>query len=137
MRGGRSVGKDFVLLLGLSLSLEDVLDDLSLFDEEGADDPGANATGASRTAVSTRHALLTLRDGSVLARSVCLDTGKVGVAVTALGDGASLLDVEVTKVATRCLDELSASRLGVVRVALAESDTLSHLLMQCARHGTR
>jgi hypothetical protein len=49
------------------------------------------------------------------------------VAVTALGDGTALLQVKVAKVTTGSLDHLAAGRLGVVRVALAESDTLSHL----------
>ena len=56
-------------------------------------------------------------------------TGKSDVAVTALGDSAALLNVQVSQVSTRRLDDLSASRLGVVGVALAEGDTLSHLVV--------
>ncbi len=60
-----------------------------------------------------------------------LDTAQIRVAVTALGDSTALGDVKVTKVATGSLDDLSASRLGVVRVTLAEGDTLSHLFFDC------
>lgn len=70
---------------------------------------------------------MTLRDGAELAGPVGLDAAQVRVAVTALGHGAALLDVQVSEVATGGLDHLATSRLGVVRVALAESDTLSHL----------
>lgn len=117
------------LLLRLSLSLEHVLDDLGLLDEEGTHDAHAHASRASRTTVSTRNRLLTLRDGAVLARAVRLDAAQVRVAVTALGDSAALLNVQVSQVSTRRLDDLSASRLGVVGVALAEGDTLSHLVV--------
>lgn len=116
------------LLLRLGLGLEDVLDNLGLLNEESTDDTGADTARASRTTVSTADRLLALRDGTVLARSVSLDTAQVSVAVTALGDGTALLNVKVAEVSTGGLDDLSASRLGVVRVTLAEGDTLSHLL---------
>lgn len=126
-------GNERILLLGLGLSLEHVLDNLGLLDEECTDDASANATRAARATVSTADRFLTLADGAVLARAVSLDTAKVRVAVTALGDGTALLDVKVAEVSTGGLDDLSASRLGVVRVALAEGDTLSHLFELGAR----
>lgn len=114
------------LLLG-GLSLQHVLNDLCLLDQESPDNPGPDAAGAPGTAVSPGHALLSLGDGSVLPGAVSLDTAKVAVAVTAFGDGTTLVYVKVTEVTTGSLDDLSASRLGVVRVTLAEGDSFGHL----------
>lgn len=113
--------------LGLSLTLEDVLDDLCLFDQKGPDNARPDTSGATRTTVSTADRLLTLRDRSKFTRTVSLDTGKVRMAITAFGHASTLGDVEVTNMSTGSLDDLATSRLGVVRVALAQSYTLGHL----------
>lgn len=52
-----------LLLLRL---LEDLLDDLLLLDEEGADDAVLDAVGAPRTTVGTLDGLLGAGDGGVL-----------------------------------------------------------------------
>lgn len=49
------------------------------------------------------------------------------MAVTALGRGGELVDVKVTDVTVGGLDDPSAVRLGVVGVARAQSEPLSHL----------
>lgn len=46
--------------------------------------------------------------------------------VSALGCGRKLFDVVVNELATRCLHNPSAVGGGVIRVALAECDTLGH-----------
>ena len=95
----------------------------------GRNIPSANAAGATGAAVGARDRLLALGERGVFAGAVSLDAAKVRVAVTTLGHRSTLLHVQVSQVATRRLDHLSARRLGVVRVALAKSDTLSHLSM--------
>ena len=47
--------------------LEDLLDDLLLLDQEGADDAVLDAVGAARATVGALDGLLGARDGSVLA----------------------------------------------------------------------
>ena len=89
--------------------------------------PSSDAGSASRTTVSALDGLDPLADSSVLAGAERLDTGEGDVAVTALGAGGGLLEVLVDELATRGLDDTSSVRLGVVGVALAQSDSLNHL----------
>jgi hypothetical protein len=56
-------------------------------------------------------------------------TWKFKVAVTALGCLCKLFEVVIHGLATGSLEHTPAVRLGVVRLALAESNTLGH----CAR----
>lgn len=102
------------------------LDDLGLLDEESANDAVTDAVGATRSSVSALNGLLSLRDLSVFTgakgRDLCgrrqsvgsvsewgpsssqgeteSYTGKSDVAVTALGGGGRLLDLDETELST-------------------------------------
>jgi hypothetical protein len=110
-----------LLLLGLLLSLgllsrllEDTLDDLLLLNKESTDDLLLDRVGRNGTTVSTVNGLLGLGDVGVLAGSQGSNTRKRDTGVSALGAGTVLLDVVVTEVATRGLDDLDLVRSRVV-----------------------
>ena len=105
------------LLLGLSLLsrlLENSLDDLLLLNEESTDDLVSNRVGRDATTVSTVNGLVGLGDIGVLSGSQGLNTRKRSTSVTTLGSGTVLLDMVVSKVSTRGLDDLNLVRSGVV-----------------------
>ena len=115
------------LLLAL-LRLDDILHDLRLLNEERTHNAGAHAVRAARATVRTVYGLLALRHLRILAGAQSLDTRELRVAVTALGRSGQLVDVQVTNLAVGGLDNTAAVRLGVVGVALAQGETLSHLV---------
>ena len=100
-----------LLLLGL---LEHLLDDLLLLDEEGTDDPVLDAVCASRATISTLDGLLGAADLCVFAGTESGDTGELDTAVTTLGSGALLLDVEISELASGSLDYADILARGVV-----------------------
>ena len=129
-----------LLLLGL-LRLDDVLHNLRLLNEEGADNagvsqipahhiPSADALRTAATTVSALHCLLALRKRGVRARANRLDARKRSVAVTTLRRSRQLLQVKVAQLAVRRLNNAPAVRPRVVGVTLAQSKTLSHLYCQ-------
>lgn len=83
---------------------------------------------AARATVGTLDSLVPLRHSGVLAGTEGLHTRKLGVAVTALWRRGELVDVQVVQLTAGGLDDPTAVRPGVVRVALAQSETLSHLV---------
>jgi len=89
--------------------------------------PSADARGAAATTVGALNSLLTLRHGGVGTGAQRLDALKRSVAVTTLGGSGQLLQVQVAQLATGSLDHAPAVRPGVVRVALTQSQPLSHL----------
>ena len=113
------LGLHLFLLLALLLLLQHLLDDLLLLNEESSDDAVTNTVTASRTTVGTLDGLLGLGDLRVLAGSESGDARELGAAVTALGDGASLLDVKQTDITTGSLDDSGSVGGGVVAVASA------------------
>jgi len=103
-----------LLLLGL---LHDLLDDLLLLDEEGADDAVTDAVGATGATVGTLDGLLGAGDLGVLARAEGGDTRELDAAVTALGGSTPLLDVKVPVLATGGPDNADLVGDRVVRLA--------------------
>lgn len=67
-----------LLLLGLASLLQDLLDDLLLLDQEGADDAVADAVAAPGTAVGALDGLLGLGERSILAGAEGGDLWVVG-----------------------------------------------------------
>lgn len=129
------------LVLLRLLGLDDVLHNLGLLNQEGADHtgyeyrrtcilyvPSANAVGATAATVRALHGLLALRERRVGAGAHGLHTGEGDVAVTALRRSRQLREVKVAQLAAGGLDDPSAVRLGVVGVTRAQSEPLSHLL---------
>ena len=109
------------LLLGLLLRLgllsrllKDALDDLLLLNKESTDDLLLDSVGRDGTTVSTADGLLGLGDVGVLAGSQSGNTGEGDTSVSTLGASAVLLDMVVTEVATRGLDDLDLVRSRVV-----------------------
>ena len=109
------------LLLGLLLRLgllsrllKDALDDLLLLNKESTDDLLLDSVGRDGTTVSTADGLLGLRDVGVLAGSQSSNTRKRNTGISTLGAGTVLLDMVVTEVATRGLDDLDLVRSRVV-----------------------
>lgn len=62
--------------------------------------PLTHAGGAARAAVRTGHILLALGEASILVGAERRNALQLGAAVTALGGGRGLLDVQVRKLAT-------------------------------------
>jgi len=89
--------------------------------------PSADARGAAAATVGTLDSLLALRHSGVSTGTERLHTLKRSMAVTALGGGGQLLQVQVAQLAARSLDHTPAVRPGVVGVALTQSQPLSHL----------
>ena len=114
-----------LLLLGLASLLQDLLDDLLLLDQEGADDAVANAVAAPGTAVGALDGLLGLGERSILAGAEGGDAGELGAAVTALGSSTALLDVKDTVLAAGSLDDPGPVGPGVVGVATAVGNALA------------
>lgn len=114
------------LLARRRLLLDDPLYNLRLLDKESADDTRPHARSASRPAVRPADVLLGLGDSRVLAWAERRDPAELAAAVAALGRGRELFDVVVAEDAARGLDDASAVRRRVVRLALAEGDTLGH-----------
>lgn len=109
------------LLLGLLLRLgllsrllKDALDDLLLLNKESTDDLLLDSVGRDGTTVSTADGLLGLGDVGVLAGSQSSNTRKRNTGISTLGAGTVLLDMVVTEVATRGLDDLDLVRSRVV-----------------------
>ena len=109
------------LLLGLLLRLgllsrllKDALDDLLLLNKESTDDLLLDGVGRDGTTVSTADGLLGLGDVGVLAGSQSSNTRKRNTGISTLGAGTVLLDMVVTEVATRGLDDLDLVRSRVV-----------------------
>ena len=109
------------LLLGLLLRLgllsgllKNTLDDLLLLDKESTDDLLLDSVGRDGTTVSTADGLLGLGDVGVLAGSQSSNTRKRNTGISTLGAGTVLLDMVVTEVATRGLDDLDLVRSRVV-----------------------
>mgnify|MGYP001762711482 CR=1 FL=1 len=136
-----------LLLLGL-LRLDDVLHNLRLLNEEGADNagvsqipahhiPSADALRTAATTVSALHCLLALRKRGVRARANRLDARKRSVAVTTLRRSRQLLQVKVAQLAVRRLNNAPAVRPRVVGVTLAQSKTLSHLFRLVRVHASQ
>ena len=105
------------LLLGLLLRLgllsgllKNTLDDLLLLDKESTDDLLLDGVGRDGTTVSTADGLLGLGDVGVLAGSQSSNTRKRNTGISTLGAGTVLLDMVVTEVATRGLDDLDLVR---------------------------
>jgi hypothetical protein len=63
----------------------------------------------------------------------CTYAGELGAAVTALGDSATLLDVQKTQVTTGGLDDTSPVGSGVVAVAAAVGNSVGHHCCESAR----
>ena len=57
----------------LFLGLEDLLDNLLLFDQESTNDTVSDTVGTTRTTISTADVLLGLGDSSELTRTESLD----------------------------------------------------------------
>jgi len=126
-----------LLLLGRSgLGLEDLLDDVSLLDQECTGDPVLDATSTPGTTVCPLNGLLTLGQGGVLAGTKGRDTGESITAVTALGRRSKLLQVVNDQLSTRSLNDAPPVGGGVVWLTLAEGDTLSHSAGRGCRCGT-
>jgi len=115
-----------LLLGGLLLRLDHLLDDLRFLYQECSEDALLHAACAPRTTIRPTNTLLCLRDGRILTGSECWDTGESNSAITAFGGSRKLFEVVVDKLATWSLDHSSAVGSGVVGSTLAESDTLSH-----------
>jgi hypothetical protein len=114
-----------LLLLGL---LHDLLDDLLLLDQEGADDAVTDAVGAAGATVGTLDGLLGAGDLGVLARAEGGDTRELDAAVTALGGSTPLLDVKVPVLATGGPDNADLVGDRVVRLASPVGESLSRHL---------
>jgi len=109
------------LLLGLLLRLgllsrllKDALDDLLLLNKESTDNLLLDSVGRDGTTVSTADGLLGLGDVGVLAGSQSSNTRKRNTGISTLGASTVLLDMVVTEVATRGLDDLDLVRSRVV-----------------------
>lgn len=104
-----------LFLLGSGF-LKDLLYDLLLLDQERTYNAVLDTVGAARTTVSTLNGLLGLGDLGVLAGAESRDSGKLDATVTTLRGSSPLLDVEVTKLSTRGLDDADLVGAGVVRI---------------------
>lgn len=118
-------------LLLLSL-LQHLLNNLLLLNQESAYDAVSYTVGAPRASIRSLHGLLGLGNRGVLAWSqggnlslsarapaltrICTYTWKFCAAVTALGCSTSLLDVQVSELTSRRLDDADLVRAGVVSV---------------------
>lgn len=114
------------LLPSSGLVLEHSLDNGSLLNQESSGNSLLNAGSAARTTVSPVDGLLTLGKGSVLTGSEDGDTRESKTTVTALGGRSNLLQVVNDQLASGSLDDPPPVGGGVVRLSLAESDSLGH-----------
>lgn len=94
--------------------LENLLDDLLFFDQECSYDTVADTVAASGSTVGTLDGLLWAGDLRVFAGSEGWDAWELDATVTAFWGSSLLLDVQVTELSTRSLDDTSLVRLGVV-----------------------
>jgi len=101
-----------------------------VFDKKCTDDAGLDAVATSRASVWSVYGLLPLGDGGVLAGTESGDTRQSDSTVTAFRCGTALLQMVIHEIATGSFDHSSAVRLGVVGLALAESDSLGHFILR-------
>ena len=99
---------------GIGLLLDDLLDDLLLFDQESSDDSLLDGVGAEDTTVGSRDGLVGLGDGSVLSWSHGRNTLQRHTGVTTLWSGSQLLGVLGTQDTTWGLDNLDLVGTSVV-----------------------
>lgn len=111
-------------LLGLGLLsslLDNLLDNLLFLNKESTDNLVLNAVGAERATVSTVDSLLGVANLRVLSWSQSSETGKSNSTFTALRSGWGLLDVKISKLSTRGLNDLDPVRSGVVYINFSKN----------------
>ena len=77
-----------------------LLDNLGLLNQERTNDTVTDASGTSGSSVGALDGLLALGDLGVLSGAECWDSGEGNVAVSALGRGGKLLDLQVTELSS-------------------------------------
>jgi hypothetical protein len=82
------------------LSLEDLLDDLLLFDQESTNNTVSDTVGTTRTTIGTADVLVGLGDSGELTRTESLDTSEGFTTVTTTRSLDRLLLVLVDKLST-------------------------------------
>lgn len=101
-------------LFGSLLLLDNLLDNLLFLNKESTDDLLLDTVTASSATVSTVNGLLGLGGSGVLTGTESGNTGEGDATFTTLGSGAGLLEVKVTELATRGLNNLDLVRSSVV-----------------------
>jgi hypothetical protein len=119
-------GENYIGLGGLLsfLSLEHLLSDLSLLDQESTNDSGANALVATGTAISAGDSLLSLLGILELSAGHVLDTRQLNFAVTALDALAVLGQVLSSVTTTRSQDGLNSVGGSSVRVTTSQGNSV-------------
>lgn len=103
-----------VLLGGLGLFLDNLLDDLLLLNQESSHDSLLDTVGATRATVDTGNGLAGLRQSGVSSWSHGSNTWKSDTAVTTLRSGHQLFDVLGVQHTAWGLDDPDLVRAGVV-----------------------
>lgn len=103
-----------VLLRGLGLFLDNLLDDLLLLDQESSHDSLLDTVGATRATVDTGHGLAGLGQSGVSSWSHGSNTWKSDTAVTTLRSRHQLFNVLGVQHTAWGLDDPDLVRAGVV-----------------------
>ena len=114
------------LLGSNSLGLQNLLNNLLFFNQEGTDNAVTNAAGATRSTVGTGNGFLVGRHAVELGGADSRDTVESDTAVTALGGTNLLGSVDVGKLVTGSLDDLDAVGTGSVRILATIAQALHH-----------
>lgn len=104
----------FSLLFFLGLFLQDLLDNLLLFDQESSDDSFLDTVTTSGTTVRSAHRFVTLLSSGEFSWSKSNDTWQTDTTVTTLWGSTSLLGVLSSQNTTWGLNDLDLVGLGVV-----------------------
>lgn len=101
-------------LLLLGSILEHTLNNLLLLDQESSNNSVLDTVGTERATICTLNSLSRLGDISEFSGSQSRNTSKIKTALTTLGSSTGLLDVKVSELSARGLDDLDLVGSGVV-----------------------
>jgi hypothetical protein len=109
-----------------SLGLQNLLNNLLFFNQEGTDDAVTNAARATRSTVGTGNGFLVGGHAMELGGANSRNTIQGNTTITTLGGTNLLGSVDVSELVARSLDDLHAVGTGSIRILATIAQALHH-----------